>query len=162
MPYYPDSTQEQLARTRLGIRVDRAASVTPQHAGVDDVTYFTVMTGKVLLTLLYGEITTAIAAGANSINIYHTPTTATAGVGAIAAATSIASYAEGDIITINGLLTDTLLPAVTAGSAHGMPYLGVILVPGTLKWNATGATTGNWKWSLWYIPIDDDAYVVAN
>jgi hypothetical protein len=159
MPFYDDSTQYMIADHILGLRVDRAASVTPQHGGTDDVTYFTVYAGRILMTLLVGEVTASMAAGANSVNIYHTP--GAGALAAIAAATSIASYAEGDILTITGLLTDTMLPAVTAGASHSMTYGGVILVPGTIKFNATGATTGNWKWSLWYFPLEEGAYVTA-
>ena len=159
MPYYDDSTKRMITDHLLGLRVDRASSATPQHDTADDVTYFTIYEGNVLMTLLVGEITTVIAGGANNINIYHTPTTGTAG--AIAAATATASYAEGDIFTITGLLTDTILPAVTAGSTIAMKYGGVFLTPGTIKFNATAATTGNWKWSLWYMPLEKGAYVLA-
>jgi len=159
MPFYDDSTQNMITDHILGLRVDRAPSVTPQHGGVDDVIYFNIYAGNILMTLLVGEVTTVMAAGANSVDIYHTPTVGAAA--AIAAATSIASYAEGDIFTITGLLTDTMLPAVTAGASHSMTYGGVILTPGAITFNATAGTTGNWKWSLWYFPLEEGAYVEA-
>jgi hypothetical protein len=160
MPNYNNTTQEQLVHTRLGFRVDRATSVTPQHGGTDDVTYFTVAGGKVLMTLLVGEITTVFGGGANAMQISFTPTAGTAAV--LCATEDLASYAEGDILTIDGLITTKLLPATTAGASPAMAYGGVVLVPGALKFGAAGATTGNWKWQLWYVPIDDGAYVVAN
>jgi hypothetical protein len=160
MPKYSDSTQEQIVHNWLGFRVDRASSVLPQHGGTDDVTYFTVTTGKVLMTLLIGEITTVMAAGANNISVTHTPTAGTAAV--ICATEDLASYAEGDILTIGGAIATKLLPATTAGASAAMAYAGVVMTPGTIKFGADAARTGNWKWSLWYVPIDDGAYVVAN
>jgi len=160
MPKYSNSTQEQLVHHWLGFSVDRATSVLPQHGGVDDVTYFTITAGKVLMTLLVGEITTVIQAGANNISITHTPTAGTAA--AICATEDIADYAEGDIFTIGGAIATKLLPATSAGASAAMSYQGIVLTPGTLKWGSDAAKTGNWKWSLWYVPIDDGAYVVAN
>jgi hypothetical protein len=33
------------------------------------------------------------------------------------------------------------------------------LTPGILNWQTDATTSGDWKWSLWYIPLDDGAYV---
>jgi len=160
MPNYSDSTQEQLVHHWLGFRVDRALSILPKHGGVDDVTYFTVTGGKVLMTLLVGEVTTVMEAGANNITVTHTPTAGTAA--ALCASEDLAAYAEGDILTIGGAIATKLLPATTAGASAAMAYQGVVMTPGTIKFGADASKTGAWKWSLWYVPIDDGAYVVAN
>jgi hypothetical protein len=161
MPNYDDSTAAMIADHILGLRVDRAISVLPQHGGVDGVTYFNIVGGKILLTLLVGTITTVIEAAANEVVFSHNPDPSTGATAALNGALDITGWAEGDILTINGLLTDALLPAVKAGSSHAMSYGGVILVPGAITCDCSGHNTGGWKWSLWYFPLEEGAYVAA-
>ena len=151
---YNASTRQMIANIVMGIRVDRPISVLPQNT---TTTYFTVAGGKVLMTGLVGEITTAVV-DAVELTIDHNPTTGT--TAAIAALLDINPWDIGDILTISGLLTGNVLPAVHAGSADAMTYGGVILTPGALTFTTGASRLGNWKWSLFYIPLDDGAYVV--
>ena len=157
---YSPSTRQRIADIMLGCRVDRAASILPQHGGVDTVTYFTVYTGKVLVTLLVGEVTVDID-GANTIVVAHNPDTgATAN---LCAGLDINTCIAGDILTITGALGDTMLPATAAGSVIASTYKGVILTPGIITFDSSGtSTTARWKWSLFYVPLDNGAYVAAN
>jgi len=161
MPYYDDSTKRMITDHLLGLRVDRAASLIPAHGGVDDVDYFTIYDGPVLMTLLYGEITVAVAAAANEIIISHNPTPSAGATAALNAALDISGWAEGDILTIDGLLTNAMLPAASAGSSYTMSYGGVILSPGSLNFGNSGASVANWKWSMFYFPLTEGAYVAA-
>ena len=167
MPYYDQSTQRMIADHILGLRVDRAISDLPWHgtgSGVntDGATYFDIVGGKVLMTLMVGTITTIIEAAANNIVFSHNPSPSTGATAALNGALSVNAWAEGDILTINGLLTDALLPAVKAASSHTMSYGGVVLVPGAITCDAAGHNTGAWKWSLWYFPLEEGAYVTAH
>ena len=167
MPNYNDSTADMIANHILGLRVDRAISDLPWHgtaSGVntDDVAYFDIVGGKVLMTLMVGTITTVIEAAANEITFSHDPYPSTGTSAALNGVLDITGWAEGDILTINGLLTDALLPAVKAGASKTMSYGGVILVPGYIMCGASGHNTGAWKWSLWYFPLEEGAYVTAH
>jgi hypothetical protein len=153
---YNASTRQMLANIVMGIRVDRPTSVLPQ---TDTTTYFTISVGKVLMTELIGEITTEAVGGAVELTIDHNPTTGT--TAAIAALLDINPWDIGDVLTISGLLTGNVLPAVHAGSVDAMPYGGVILTPGALTFTTGASVAGYVKWSLFYIPLDDGAYVTA-
>ena len=148
--------QQRLCDMRLGMRVDRAAELIPQTA---HPTYFNVVGGKVLMTLLVGEVTVAIGNATNML-FRHDPTTGTtAGLGANLA---VGAFDAGDIITLPGLLTDTLLPAVHAGSTIQMAPAGIVMTPGEIECVTSGNSgTGIMKWSLYYVPLDDGAYVEA-
>ena len=157
---YSQSTRQRIADIMLGCRVDRAASVLPQHGGADDVTYFTISTGKILMTMLVGEVTVDID-GANQIVITHNPTDGATAV--LNTQLDVNSCVKGDVITITGALGDAMIPATAAGSVIASTYKGVILTPGVISFNSSGtSTTGRWKWSLFYVPMDNGAYVVAS
>jgi hypothetical protein len=141
----------------LGARVDKAATALPSTT---NGALFNVKGGKVLMTLLLGECTVAVG-GANAVDFFHDPTEATAGNGAIGAAVDLNPWDVGDIVSMTGLLTDTILPAVHAGSTHASTYAGVIMTPGIVYVHTAGTTAGTFKWSLFYIPLDDGAYVEA-
>ena len=161
MPNYDDSTERMITDLILGLRVDKAISLLPQHGGATDGgTYFNIVGGKILMTLLVGTITTVVQAQANNVVFSHAPTGGGA-TAALNAALSINAWAEGDILTINGLLTDAMLPAAKAGSSSAMRYGGVILMPGAITVDCSAASTGGWKWSLWYVPLEEGAYVTA-
>jgi hypothetical protein len=151
---YNDSTRQMIANFVLGIRMDKD-TVTIPHTSLA-TPYFHIHGGKILMTNLVGQIVVE-ADGAQNVHIDHVPTTGTASV--IAAAADINSWAIGDILTINGLYSDVFLPTVAAGNTRTGPYAGVVLTPGILNWQTDATTAGDWKWSLWYIPLDDGAYV---
>jgi len=162
MPNYDDSTQRMITDLILGLRVDRAISLLPQHGGpTDGATYFNIVGGKVLMTLLVGTITTVVQAQADEIIFSHNPDPSTGATAVLNAALDITGWAEGDILTINGLLTEAMLPAVKAGSSSAMRYGGIIMVPGAITVDASAANSGAWKWSLWYVPLEEGAYVTA-
>lgn len=136
----------------LGKKVDREAAT---HAAAT-TPYFTINTGRVLLTGLVGHIT--VASGANACSWVANPTTGTA-TQVVCAALDINPAIEGDSLTITGLVAD----AMTYGTAAGLPMMnvkGVVLLPGTLDFIAAAAD-GATSWTLFYIPIDDGAYVTA-
>jgi hypothetical protein len=152
---FNSSTRQMLADMVLGVRVDTGTITIPHTTST---VYYHIHGGKVLVTGLVGEMTTA-ADGANSIHIDHTPTTGTASV--IGAAADIDSWAIGDIISLLGLYSDVILPAVAAGTTPMLAYKGVVMTPGTLGWQSSGTTAGDWKWTIFYIPLDDGAYIEA-
>lgn len=155
---YSEASQQNLCDMRLGMRVDRAAELIPQTA---HPTYFTIYVGKILMTLLLGEVTVAIGNATNML-FRHDPDTGT--TANIAADLAVGAFDAGEIITlpITGLLTDALLPAAHAGSTVVMSPVGIVMTPGIIECVCDGNSgTGIMKWSLWYVPLDDGAYVTV-
>ena len=150
-------------RHTLGVQVDRPASVLPQTVVSPGTPYFTVAGGKVLITGLVGEIVTANVGGVVNANWFHN-----AAVGTdvnICAATALGALVIGDILVVTGLLTDAMLPAAHASSAHfgGATALGVkgfIVTAGALGVITNASVAGEWIWTLWYIPLTAGALVV--
>jgi hypothetical protein len=158
MPTYDYSQRQAAADSYLGLRVDRAAAVLA--AGTN--TLFTV-TGRILLTGLLGEIVTTCSGTGSTIQIRHLVTgvtTPTATVLSIASG-SIASMAPGRMFTLPAAVGSALTISVGSSAAlfNAVRYY---LPTGLLQEvTGTGANTGTIKWSLWYVPVDNGAYVEA-
>lgn len=146
----------------LGIRVEKAAAILPA-TGLQ--TLFTVSTGRVLCTLLIGQVTVVFDGTANSLSVEADPTVGA--LGDLAAATVCTSDIAGTLYTVHGIQAALLgtqkeggteVPThVTAKSPVGG---GFILNPGTVSLRTTGTdTTGSTKWTICYVPIDDGASV---
>ena len=148
----------------LGVQVDRAASIIPQTVATPGTPYFTVATGYVLVTGLVGIFTVA-AGGACNATWCQNPD---AGVDTdFCAATALAgAVAAGYIMTVSGIVTETMLPlagsvAQLMGGASSGGSPGLVFGPGDLGVFTSANITGNWRWTLWYVPIDAGATVVA-
>lgn len=155
MPYYDLQTRQRLADVRLGFRVDRATAALPQttnHA------LFNIVGGRVLMTAIIGEVTTAIG-GADNAKLTAYPTVTTAGDTDLCATVDINTCDVGDVLSITGTPADAMLVAHGGAAQIGK---AVVLPIGTLNLDCDASRTGNIKWSLFYIPLDDGAYVEAS
>lgn len=152
---------DQTRAISLGIRVEKAAAVLPA-TGLQ--TLFTVSGGRVLVTLLLGEVTTVFDGTANSLNVVHDPTVGA--VGDLNAATVCTSDAAGTLYTVTGIqaaLMGTQKEGGTEVPTHVVaiaPLTPFILPAGITKLQTNGTdTTGATKWTLCYVPIDAGASV---
>lgn len=140
----------------LGFRVDRATKNLPATAAE---ALFTIATGRVLVTLLLGEVTTVIQTQLCNTKVTVNPTTGTSGD--VASNLDISADEAGTFYLVEG--DGTALVGVSAGGsffAAGAPAPIVVPVGGIDL--ETGATnTGQVKWTLFYLPIDDGAVVTA-
>ena len=140
----------------LGKKVDRATADVMTTALVP---LFTVSGGRVLITMLLGEVTTVLAAGTTpDFKFQADPTTGT--TTDMCATVSIASLEVGSLITITG----TPATAAVVGSSGNVPGMltdGVIVAIGAIGAICDENITGSIKFTLCYIPIDDGAKVVA-
>jgi hypothetical protein len=155
MPYYDLLTRQRLADVRLGFRVDRDTATLPQttnHA------LFNIAGGRVLMTAIIGEVTTAIG-GADNTKLTAYPTVATAGTTDICANLDIDTCDVGDILSITGTPADAMLVAHGGAAQTGK---AVVLPIGTLNLACAANRDGAIKWSLFYFPLDDGAYVEAS
>ena len=161
MPVYDFSARQSLADIKQGIRVDRAAAVGA--LGTNNI--FTVATGRVLLTGLIGELTTLNDATASTLQITHLRTDVTTPVATVLsiASASTANATAGTMYTLPAAVGTALVTSINNSAAiMGLQPWGIVLGVGGLRLVVgTGATTGTIKWSVWYIPLDDGAYMAV-
>jgi len=142
----------------LGERADAPTAALPQTKAEN---LFTISGGRVLMTSIIGEVTTVIAAAANNLKLTATPTLGTPRDIAANLDIGTAPWQEGDVLGITGINTDAMIPATSAGSVEGMT-VPVVLQEGTLDWECGASKTGNVKWTMRYIALDEGALVVAS
>jgi hypothetical protein len=159
MPSYSPSTISRIADINLGIRVDKAALAI---AGITTKPLFTVTGGRILVRALVGEVTVAIQDQANAMKFVSTPT-----VGAVAdmcAAGATQNMAIGGLISLPGTTIATAAHVTTTTAVGAVPACntaGIIVAAGVIGVATAADNTGSMKFSLWYVPLDDGAYVTA-
>jgi len=138
-------------KSTLGIQVDRLAA---NHDNAT-VTYFTIAGGKVLITGLVGKIT--VESGANVCSWQHDPDAALAGTTALCGGLDINPALLGDLLGITGVPAGNM---TYGGAVEMFTVDGIVLTIGVLQFIAAAAD-GASSWTLWYLPIDAGATVVA-
>lgn len=138
----------------LGKRVSRTTADVITGAAVPLYT----VTGKVLLTLLNGEVTTVIGAGATNAKFQFNPTTGT--TNDMCANLDIDADEAGALYSISGTAGDAMLRS-ESGAIRNMSSNGMILNEGEIEFITGADRTGSIKFELFYIPLTDGATVVA-
>ncbi|GAG45399.1 unnamed protein product, partial [marine sediment metagenome] len=119
--------------------------------------------GDVLLTGLYGLITTVMGTFATTIQLWHTPTLGAVQVDLCGAHATISDYLAGTFFTITGAHGDAMV------SGNGTEGVGVasfetnlvILVPGTISLNVGAAgNDGVIQWVIHWIPLSEQSDLV--
>lgn len=124
---------------------------------VETKTLFNVTGGKVMITSIVGEVTTATTV-ANTVKLQAHPTTGT--TGDLCAATDLGTTdtPAGDLISFQGLKGDSIVFGVGAVPTLKQP---IVVNTGTIEQvTATGAD-GGVTWTLTYVPLDNGAAVAA-
>lgn len=142
------------ARLMRGIGVDRntADVITGAATGI-----FTIAGGRVLITELFGEVTTQIGAGATNTKFQANPTTGT--TTDMCTTSDIDGDEVGSLYGISGTPGDAMLVG-SSGSVPGM-LRGVVVNVGQIEFFADADRAGSIKFHLRYIPLDTGATVVA-
>ena len=153
MPNYNQSTRQRIADINLGLRVDRATATLPQTTAA---AIFNILGGRVAMTAIIGEVTTVLGAVGN-MSLEVNPTTGT--TAALCAVLAAGALEAGTLLSIDGTKATAMLGVNAGGSA--MQSKPVALPIGTLDLRLSLSSTGSVKWSLFYVPIDDGAYVEA-
>ena len=163
---YRDRSLRELA---LGIRIDKSSSL------IADDDLFTVV-GQVMLNLIMGEVTTVTDGGATTVLLNEKTDSIP-----LCKATTITSDAVGELYVLTGqpeaLLNGAGNPVLKVGAASALhddtvdrspvitPIIfglgGGVLGSLTIETTQTGVDTGVILWSLFYIPMEDGAYVEA-
>ena len=139
-------------KLQLGRKVERAtANMTTGLA------LFTIAVGRVQLNLIVGEVTTVLGTGASAAQLTADPTVGT--TTDLCATFDVNAAEAGTLFTIEGLAAS----AMQSGKSGSVPAQNcpVILAVGQILWVMAAPLTGSIKWTLFYIPIDDGAYVAA-
>lgn len=150
------ASRRAIAEAVLGIRVDRAAG---DCCGAANVPIFNIVGGRVMIRQLLGENTVAIAAGANNFKLQSNPT-ATGTTTDLCANLDIDADPIGTLYSVSGAPATALVRGEN-GNVQGMSVTGVVVPAGTIECASAGNVAGETKWSLWYVPLDDGAYVTA-
>ena len=139
-------------RNLYGITVTRAASNLPATTSGN---LFSV-SGRIILTGIVGQVTTAIQAQANAIKLEAFLTAA-------AAATDLCATAESNGQGVGKLFGITGAPATAATFGYGVPQTNELFIngPGFIRLNTAATNTGQMSWTLTYVPLDDGAAVAA-
>lgn len=146
----------------LGVQVDRLVSIIPQTVVTPGTPYFRVAGGLVVVTGLVGYCTVILGGVCNATWCFNP----TLGLDTnFCAATAIGALDAGDVISVSGVVTETMLPVhgtvaqLMGGIVGGTK--GLVFPAGDLGVFTSASQTGNWQWYLWYIPIDAGATVIA-
>lgn len=142
----------QLRTVLYGTRVEKATGTLASETK----TLFTIAGGKVLVTSIVGEVTTAITV-ANSYKLQANPTTGT--TADIVAATDIGTTdtPAGNLLGFTGVKTDSIISGPGRCQTLTSP---MVLNTGTIE-HVSAGTDGAITWVLTYVPLDDGATVVA-
>lgn len=141
----------------LGFRVDRATAALPQTT---DGALFTITGGRILLTTIIGEVTTAIQNQANNTKLKFNPT-ATGADQDLCAVLDIANDAVGELYTIDGTVGNAMRSDLLIGLNSLLGAGGLILSEGAIELDCAASNTGSVAWSMWYVPLDLGATVAA-
>ena len=142
-----------------GIKVERPASLLPQAADVvaNVLPIFNIIGGRVAITQIVGEVTVILAGGACNTSLEGNPTVGT--MVPICAVLATTADEVGCLYGVTGLNTDALI-GINAGALPGQER-DVVLAPGVLDWRTSADNTGQIKWTIFYVPIDDGAYITV-
>lgn len=147
------ASEYALAEMGLGIPFDKASATLP---ATTTQTIFTVNVGRVLVTLLFGEVTTIIQAQANNLKVTSAPTTGTAVD--LASVLDVNGKEAGTLLLVEG--DGTALVGANAGAALSAVGTPAMIIPvGVIRIDTSATNTGATKWHIRYLPIDIGAYV---
>jgi hypothetical protein len=137
-----------------GAKVDRATATLPQTTAS---AIFNILGGRVCITEIVGEVTVAIQNQACNTKLVANPDTGTSVD--MCAVLSIANDEVGCLYGITGTPADAMI-GTNAGLVPEQAK-GIIVNTGTIDLDCAASNTGSVKWTVFYYPIDDGAYITA-
>jgi len=151
----------QLRKLMLGISVPRAAQNIAITA-TPGLPMYTITGGLVLVTGLLGVCTTTHGGVANTMSFEFNPTAATGATSAITATTDLGTASVvGDVAVVVGAPGTGPLGGHVELNVLGLTAgKGIVMNAGVIGLVATAAN-GAWRWRIFYMPIDDGAYITV-
>lgn len=154
MPSLVQSQLDVLTTSLWGQRLDRAAALLPQTT---NTAYFTVSGGRVIVNMLLGQVTVILVSGTNNAKWTAVPTAGSSVD--LCATVDIASLEVGAKLVVPGVAA-TALTKANAGAIIATTT-AFVCDPGTLNFNCDASKSGQIKWSLFWSPFDDGAFIVT-
>ena len=154
MAYLNQSQKDAADLLTRGIKVTKAAATLPASTSKD---LFVIAGGRVLVTLLLGEVTTVIQAQACNLSVVHDATAG--GDTTLASVLEINADAAGQVYHVEG--DGTALVGASGGALSALGAGGMVLSEGEIHILTSATNTGATSWDLWYFPLDDGASVVS-
>lgn len=141
-----------------GKQIIKASQALPQTA---TATLYTVAGGNVLITSLYGLVsTTPTGSTVTTLSLGTVPTTGTAAAASIASTTAITSLEVGTWVTPQASSGKGGALVVGANAGATLYTANAFIVPpGTITWTTSAGDTGQMTWYLTYVALDDGASV---
>jgi|WetSurMetagenome_2_1015567.scaffolds.fasta_scaffold25135_4 hypothetical protein len=146
--------ESKTARTgRYGVSVDRDSDTLPQ---VVSYPLFNVVGGRVAITQVIGEVTVEIEDQANDLKLQFTPTGGT--VSDLCTELDITADEVGTLYSITGNPGQAMRESASVLNPQATD---IIVGEGTIDINCSEESTGEIKWTIYYIAMDDGAYIEA-
>lgn len=120
--------------------------------------YTSLFTVTGLVAVMYvGRVTTVIQNSACNLKLVSTPSVGTEVD--LCAVLNVQADEAGTLYSLSGLNTDAML-GINAGAVPG-PLRASLCYTGTIRQNASAGVTGQIEWSAYYVPLSDNASLVA-
>lgn len=126
--------------------------------GVKTYSLFAVTGGEVLITALWGKVTTSITTDSETLNLQMHPTTGDTGVVVTATTLGTTDTVAGDIL---GVTAGTLIPA-TGFKIYGTPMRFIATTGQIESVVVTSSSNGVVQWFCTYVPLTTGAAVAAS
>jgi hypothetical protein len=142
-------TGKALRQMMFGMRALKAATAN------GTAVYFRVYTGLVAVTAVIGKVTVE-AVGATTLVVTHVPTAG--------ATIPVAASLDIDPATVGSYINLPLLGTSAAlynASTAGLSQTAKMFLPVGAMTFTFGAASGTASWTVFYVPIEDGAYVAA-
>jgi hypothetical protein len=169
MPTSPAAAAAQKFYETYGALVTGGIKLLPQSAtgGI-----FTVATGRVIVTSITGNVTTAIQAQATTLSVGNTPSGGSHSTASFCATLDLTGKPAGTTLCVPQAKATALLASGadgtflwnTSSGGQGVPFVsgGLLIVPvGTIDVTTVANSTGAIQWSVTYIPFDAGAVITA-
>ena len=140
-----------------GKRVDKATAALPATTDGD---LFNITGGRVVLTSIIGEVTTAIQTQANNTKLKFNPDATGADVD-LCTVLSISGDAVGTLYSITGDFSDALKEGLNCLEADALLERPIILSKGAIELDCAATNTGSVAWTVTYYALDDGASIEA-
>jgi hypothetical protein len=148
---------DQLRALLQGVIVYRATAALP---ATTDAALFTISGGDVLITGIYGEVTTVIQTQTNATKLKFNPDATGADVD-ICATLDITADAVGTRYSITGDFSDALKDGLNCLETDALLERPIVLSEGAIEIDCAATNTGSVAWKVTYIPLDNGASIAA-
>ena len=151
---YAPSTRQRIADLKMGIRVNRATANM-----ATTVPLFHIYVGRVLMNLILGEVTEVLETKVSNTKLVLDPVEAGT-TNDLCATADFSDLHVGTLITIAGVAGTAIQTTKASETVRGQD-VPVVLAVGDIEPSMSATLTGSIKWSMWYVPLDKGAYVLA-